>query len=87
MICLFVHAVQDWPEDLLAHELCEELVISAPTKEGEVINTVVFRFVPNTHIHTRTRTRSYTSAGQRGAQQVMCMDGGSGAMPMRGAAS
>ncbi|GFR48855.1 hypothetical protein Agub_g10809 [Astrephomene gubernaculifera] len=34
---------QDWPEDLLAHELCEELVISAPTKEGEVINTVVFR--------------------------------------------
>lgn len=27
---------QDWPEDLLAHELCEELVISAPTKEGEV---------------------------------------------------
>ncbi|GLI68043.1 hypothetical protein VaNZ11_012366 [Volvox africanus] len=34
---------QDWPEDLLAHELCEELVISTPTKEGEVINTVVFR--------------------------------------------
>jgi len=34
---------QDWPDELLAHELCEELVISAPTKEGEVVNTVVFR--------------------------------------------
>lgn len=23
-----------------AHELCEELVINAPTKDGEVVNTV-----------------------------------------------
>lgn len=41
--CNEAMVTQDWPDDLLAHELCEELVISAPTKEGEVVNTVVFR--------------------------------------------
>lgn len=35
--------VQEWPEALLSHELCEELVVSAPTKEGGVVSTVVFR--------------------------------------------
>ncbi|MEW5301527.1 MAG: hypothetical protein WDW36_004384 [Sanguina aurantia] len=34
---------QEWPEELLTHELCEELVISASTKEGDVVNTIVFR--------------------------------------------
>lgn len=42
MITLLV-CVQKWSDELLMHELCEELVISSPTREGDVLNTVVFR--------------------------------------------
>lgn len=51
--------MQDWSDELLAHELCEELVISAPTKDGEVVNTIVFRCTsPLTHVG-RLQTRGW----------------------------
>ncbi len=34
---------QAWPDELLTHELCEELVISSPTRNGDMLNMVVFR--------------------------------------------
>ncbi|GFR48856.1 hypothetical protein Agub_g10810 [Astrephomene gubernaculifera] len=34
---------EDWPEELLAHELCEEVTVTVPVRGGDVTSATVFR--------------------------------------------